>query len=72
MDPLSYVAGRRMGGAVAGIDRSFDSSELVAAFPVLHERVEIGFALMTMSRSALLADLRVLPVNWEIQKLVDA
>ena len=45
MDPLSYVAGRRMGGAVAGIDRSFDSSELVAAFPVLHERVEIGLAL---------------------------
>ena len=29
----------------AGFDRSFDSSELVAACPVLHEHVEIGVAL---------------------------
>ena len=70
MDPSSYVAGRRMGGVVAGIDRSFDSSELVAVFPVLHERVQIGIALR--SDSALLADLRLLLVNWEIEKLVDA
>ena len=28
-----------------GVDRSFDSSELVAACPVLHERVEICVAL---------------------------
>ena len=71
-DRLSYVAGR-MGGAVASVDGSFDCSELVAACPVLTS-VEICLALasMTALRSALLARLRLLQVNWETQKLVDA
>ena len=35
-----------------GVDRSFDSSELVAACPVLHEHVEIGVALRFHDRVA--------------------
>ena len=41
---------RRCGSAC--VDRSFDSSELVLACPVLHERVEIGVALRFDDRVA--------------------